>query len=109
MGGWTFAFKDFLSYNDLNITASLDTPEFNSLLEIVDPFSNFYKRLIYLFFKFIDFFIAYLNRFKNMKLLLINSAGDEYFIPDDSDYFWMELRAATNGSALVRRYLKKFK
>jgi hypothetical protein len=44
-----------------------------------------------------------------MKLLLINSAGDEYFIPDDSDYFWMELRAATNGSALVRRYLKKFK
>lgn len=84
LGGWTFAFKDFLSYNDLNITASLDTPEFNALLEIVDPFT-------------------YLNRFKNMKLLLINSAGDEYFIPDDSDYFWMELRAATNGSALVRR------
>ena len=36
-------------------------------------------------------------------MLVINSAGDEFFIPDDYDYFWTNLRAATNGTALNRR------
>ena len=37
LGGWTFAFKD---YYELNITANLDTPEFNALQNIVDPYSK---------------------------------------------------------------------
>ena len=39
----------------------------------------------------------------NTKLLLINSAGDEFFLLDDADYFWSDLRTATNGTAMVRR------
>jgi PhoPQ-activated pathogenicity-related protein len=47
--------------------------------------------------------VDYLDRYENTKLMLINSAGDEFFLPDDSDYFWPDLRSATNGSAMVRR------
>ncbi len=44
-----------------------------------------------------------MDRYVNTKLMLINSAGDEFFLPDDADYFWSDLRTATNGTAMVRR------
>lgn len=34
---------------------------------------------------------------------MINSAGDEFFLPDDPDYFWINLRAVTNGTCLLKR------
>ena len=48
-------------------------------------------------------FKDYLDRYTNIKMLLINTAGDEFFFPDDSDYFWTNFRAATNGGGMVRR------
>jgi PhoPQ-activated pathogenicity-related protein len=81
LGGWTFAFGD---YYTLNITSKMDTPEMFAMQRIIDPY-------------------YYLDRFTNTKFALVNSAGDEFFIPDDSDYFWTNFRTATNGSAMVRR------
>ena len=41
LGGWTFAFND---YHELNITGNMDTPEFNALQRIVDPYGiNFFE------------------------------------------------------------------
>lgn len=36
-------------------------------------------------------------------MMLITSSGDEFFLPDDTYYFWDQLTAATNGRALIRR------
>lgn len=36
-------------------------------------------------------------------MMLINTAGDEFFIPDDPDYFWPNLIEATNGTAMMRK------
>ena len=44
-----------------------------------------------------------MDRYTKTKMLLVNSAGDEFFIPDDADYFWGNLVAATNGTVMVRR------
>jgi PhoPQ-activated pathogenicity-related protein len=44
-----------------------------------------------------------LDRYANINLMLINSAGDEFFLPDDYDFFWNDLRAATGGSVMARR------
>ena len=35
--------------------------------------------------------------------MVVNTLGDEFFIPDDSDYFWDDLVTATNGTVLARR------
>jgi PhoPQ-activated pathogenicity-related protein len=58
-GGWTFAFK---SYHELNITANLDSPGINALESLVDPAS-------------------YLDRYRNINFLVLNCAGDEFFLP----------------------------
>ena len=59
LGGWTFAYKP---YFELNVTQYLDTPEFFQMERIIDPAS-------------------YLDRFTNPKFLVINCAGDEFFLP----------------------------
>ena len=70
-GGWTFALEDYLVEN---ITQNVDSKEFEQLLTIVDPYS-------------------YLERFQrdNISILLINTCGDEFMMPDDNDYFWDKL------------------
>ena len=69
--GWTFAFKD---YFNTNVTEHMDSPEFDQMLAIVDPYS-------------------YFERFTrdNISILLINTCGDEFMMPDDNYYFWDKL------------------
>ena len=69
--GWTFAFKD---YFEEDVTKDLDSDEFKQLTDIVDPY-------------------WYLERFKreNISILLINTCGDEFMMPDDNFYFWNKL------------------
>ena len=59
IGGWTFAFE---SYHVLNITAYLDSPGIQALESLVDPAS-------------------YFDRYTNTKFLVLNCAGDEFFLP----------------------------
>ncbi|CAF3414533.1 unnamed protein product [Rotaria sp. Silwood1] len=82
LAGWTFAFKD---YYVLNITRNTDHPNLLKMGQIIDPYS-------------------YFDRYKNMKLLQIQSSGDEFFLPDNEDAFWNDLQIATGGSYL--RYFK---
>ncbi|KAI6646252.1 hypothetical protein LOD99_9336 [Oopsacas minuta] len=69
--GWTFAFKD---YFEVGVTTELDSAVFDELLAIVDPYS-------------------YIDRYKrdNISILLINTCGDEFMMPDDNLYFWDKL------------------
>ncbi|KAL3877581.1 hypothetical protein ACJMK2_035277 [Sinanodonta woodiana] len=69
LGGWTFAFGD---YYDLNFTSQLDNPNTQKMANIIDP-------------------IAYNDRFTNKPKYIITTGGDEFFMPDDSDYFYDQL------------------
>ncbi|CAF1644495.1 unnamed protein product [Adineta ricciae] len=80
LAGWTFAFKD---YYVLNITRYVDDPRLQKMAQIVDPYS-------------------YFDRYRNMKILQIQSSGDEFFLPDNEDAFWHDLQVATGGSYIRR-------
>ncbi|CAF1622101.1 unnamed protein product [Rotaria magnacalcarata] len=80
LAGWTFAFKD---YYELNITRYVDHPNLIKMAQIVDPYS-------------------YFDRYRNTKLLQVQSSGDEFFLPDNEDAFWSDLQTATGGSFLRR-------
>ena len=71
--GWTFAFSD---YTQQNITANIDSKDFQMMMEIVDPY-YYFKRL----------------ERSNISIYLINSCGDEFMMPDDNFYFWEKLPA----------------
>eukprot|EP00662_Eupelagonemidae_sp_cell21_P011554 gene11554-18937_t len=62
-GNWTFAFKD---YWELNLTARIGSPEFDRLAAAIDP-------------------LTYRARLSTRKLV-IDSTGDEFFMPDDDHY-----------------------
>jgi PhoPQ-activated pathogenicity-related protein len=64
-GGWTFAFEDYYS---LNFTAEIDNPNVELMDAIVNP-------------------SAYVDRL-TMPKYIICSGGDEFFLPDDSHYYW---------------------
>lgn len=64
LGGWSFAFDDY--YKE-DLTQWLDSPEFAELGKHVDPLS--YKQNL------------------TMDKLIIQSAGDEFFLPSDTKYF----------------------
>lgn len=71
-GGWTFAFKD---YWDLNITADLTTPKMPMLTKQIDV-------------------LQYAENL-TMPKLVIDSTGDEFFMPDDDHYWWGDLPGET--------------
>ncbi|KAL3877091.1 hypothetical protein ACJMK2_034846 [Sinanodonta woodiana] len=70
LGGWTFEMAD---YYDLNFTSQLDNPNTQKMADIIDP-------------------ISYNDRFLNISKYIITTGGDEYFIPDDSDYYFDQLK-----------------
>jgi len=68
-GGWTFAFDDYYA---MNITAAFGTPGFDSLVDIIDPL-NYVDTL-------------------TMPKMVVDSTGDEFFMPDDDWYWWGKLQ-----------------
>lgn len=69
LGGWTFAFD---SYYTLNITKELDNPNMPRMQAVIDP-------------------LTYNDRY-TMPKMVVSSAGDEFFIPDDSHYYYDQLQ-----------------
>ncbi|XP_062522445.1 autocrine proliferation repressor protein A-like [Corticium candelabrum] len=69
LGNWTFAFED---YYDTNFTCHLDDPNIKLLADLVDPFS-YRDRLV-------------------MPKYEIDTGGDEFFMPDDSHYWFSEMK-----------------
>ncbi|KAH9499586.1 hypothetical protein Btru_074203 [Bulinus truncatus] len=68
LGGWSYAFEDYYS---LNITADLDDPNMPWLQAILDPLTYF-ERL-------------------TMPKLIVMASGDEFFLPDNSYYYYGKL------------------
>lgn len=68
LGGWTFAFDD---YYNMNITYQLDSPNMPWLRAVIDP---------------LTYFMRY-----TMPKLIVTSSGDEFFLPDDSYYYYDKL------------------
>lgn len=46
---------------------------------------------------------TYLDRFRNIKIFMVTTGGDEFFLGDDTHFYWTDLLAATDGSILIRR------
>ena len=67
-GFWAPAVKD---YTDMHLFRWRDTPQFRALLQIEDPYS-------------------YRRRYTMPKLLL-NATGDQYFLPDNSQFYFDDL------------------
>jgi len=68
-GFYAPAVKD---YEDMMIMNRTDTPEYAALMEIVEPYS-------------------YLDRL-TMPKFIINGAGDQFFLPDSSQFYYQELQ-----------------
>ncbi|XP_059147518.1 autocrine proliferation repressor protein A-like [Physella acuta] len=68
LGGWTFAFED---YYNLNVTLYLDSPNMPWLRAVIDP-------------------LTYLMRY-TMPKLIVTTSGDEFFLPDDSYYYFNKI------------------
>lgn len=70
-GGWTFAFEPYWL---LNITQDLTTPKIDVLAEQIDVLN--YKENL------------------TMPILVVDSTGDEFFMPDDDSFWWGEIPSA---------------
>ncbi|XP_035694841.1 autocrine proliferation repressor protein A-like, partial [Branchiostoma floridae] len=68
LGGWSFAFKDYYFYN---LSASLDEPNYEKMRTVIDM-------------------LEYTDRL-TMPKYLIGTGGDEFFMPDDSYFYWHQL------------------
>lgn len=73
LGGWTFAFDD---YYTLDIMSRLDSAEFQKMTNIIDP-------------------LVYKDRYKEIPKLVISSTGDEFFLLDDSHFYFEQLKENT--------------
>eukprot|EP01006_Ploeotia_vitrea_P032144 TRINITY_DN64410_c0_g1_i2.p1 TRINITY_DN64410_c0_g1~~TRINITY_DN64410_c0_g1_i2.p1 ORF type:complete len:539 (-),score=306.55 TRINITY_DN64410_c0_g1_i2:238-1854(-) len=71
-GGWTFAFKD---YWEMNLTTLFGTPQMAALAKMIDPLE--YKDTL------------------DIPKLVLNAAGDEFFMLDNDHYWWGELPGET--------------
>jgi PhoPQ-activated pathogenicity-related protein len=67
-GFWAPAINDYV---EMRIMDWLGTPEFDALLKLVDPYS-------------------YRDRYNQPKFL-INASGDQFFLPDSSQFYWDDL------------------
>ncbi len=67
-GFWAPAVGD---YDAMGLMDWMGTPEYDKLLELVEPYS-------------------YIKRF-TMPKLVMNSAGDQFFLPDSSQFYWDDL------------------
>ena len=67
-GFWAPAIKDYVN---AGVMEHLGTPEFKALMDIVDPYS-------------------YLDRL-TMPKYMINASGDEFFVPDSSQFYFDDL------------------
>ncbi|XP_041364388.1 autocrine proliferation repressor protein A-like [Gigantopelta aegis] len=67
-GGWTFVFE---AYYELNFTRQLDNQRTQLMADYVDPIS--FKDTL------------------TMPKLVISATGDEFFLPDDSHYYYKDL------------------
>ena len=72
LGGWSFAFKDYIA---MNVTEFLDSPNMDKMAAIIDP-------------------LTYSSRY-DMPKLVVSATGDEFFMPDDSHYYYDVLRGPT--------------
>ncbi len=68
-GFWAPAVGD---YDAMGLMDWMGTPEYEKLLDLVEPY-------------------RYIERF-TMPKLIINSAGDQFFLPDSSQYYWDDLK-----------------
>jgi PhoPQ-activated pathogenicity-related protein len=73
LGGWTFAFGDYYA---LNFTMEIDNPNLELMADIIDPYS-------------------YLDRL-TMPKMVMTSSGDEFFLPDDSHYWFKDMPGETH-------------
>ncbi|CAH1785118.1 unnamed protein product, partial [Owenia fusiformis] len=69
LGGYSWAFGDYWREN---LTSEVDSPLTDEIMALIDPY-------------------AYRSRYNGMPKLIINAAGDEFFLNDDSHYFWNDL------------------
>ncbi|NLV41148.1 MAG: PKD domain-containing protein [Candidatus Hydrogenedentes bacterium] len=67
-GGYSTAIEDYV---EMNVFQRFGTPESESLLKIVDPFT--YRDTL------------------SMPKLILNSTGDQFFLPDSSQFYYNEL------------------
>ena len=67
-GFWSSAVGDYV---DMGVMDHVNTPEFQSLMDIIDPY-------------------AYRDRL-TMPKYIINSTGDEFFLPDSSQFYFDDL------------------
>lgn len=70
LGGWTFAFGD---YYTLNFTQDLDSPYIKQMASIIDP-------------------LSYNDRWVNKPKLITSTGGDEFFMVDDTKYYFNQLQ-----------------
>jgi PhoPQ-activated pathogenicity-related protein len=68
LGGWSFAMFDYWSHGIMGL---IDEPEMLAMDQIIDPYA----------------YLEYLT----MPKLIVSSASDEFFMPDDYDYFYKDL------------------
>ena len=68
-GSWSPALQDYV---DMKTFDWLGTPRMKELMDIEDPYS-------------------YLDRL-TMPKYIVNSAGDQYFVPDSSQFYWKDLK-----------------
>lgn len=72
-GAWSEAIKDYV---DQGIMDWMGTPQFRRLMQIVEPY-EYRERL-------------------TMPKLLLNATGDEFFLPDSSQFYVRDLRGETH-------------
>lgn len=72
LGGWTFAFEPYWSED---VCKYIDSPGLDEMAELVDPYS-------------------YIDRL-TMPKYVVTAGGDEFFLPDDSHYYYNDMKGPT--------------